>query len=75
MSMSIRSQVAIKEPGFLPENLFAGAWWRWVVTRTQSVIEAKAPLGYEDETGFHVVNEKSPVLSDAAMQFMLGRAS
>ena len=60
---------------FFLRNFFAGSWWRRVVARTQTVIEAKAPLGYEDETGFHVVNEKSPALSDAAMQFMPGRAS
>jgi hypothetical protein len=75
MSTSICSQTATKEQTFLPEDLFAGAWWRWTVARTQAVIEAKAPMGYEDETGFHIVNEKSPIPSDVALRMKLGSAS
>jgi hypothetical protein len=41
----------------------------------QVVVETRAPLGYEDETGFHVVNENSPVPSDAAMRMTPGRTS
>lgn len=40
----------------------------------QVVIETRAPLGYEDETGFHVVDEKSPGPSDAPIRMMPGRA-
>jgi hypothetical protein len=72
MKTRMRRQTAIKEPDFLPENLFARSWWRRIASKVQVVIETRAPLGYEDETGFHVVNEKTPVSSDAAMRMMPG---
>jgi hypothetical protein len=74
MSTRIRRQTATNEPGFLPKKLFAGSWWRWIVAKMQVVIETRAPLGYEDETGFHVVDEKSPGPSDAPIRMMPGRA-
>ena len=52
---------AKKEQTFLPGN--TGAWLRGggllarLHTVVQAAMEAQAPLGYEDETGFHFQDE------------------
>ena len=56
-SMTIGSHSAKKEQGFLLRSVAGRFRWNRLAARLQAVIEAEAPLGYEDETGFHFQDE------------------
>jgi hypothetical protein len=57
-SMTIGSHSTRREQGFLLGDVVARPRWNRLVARLQAVIEAEAPLGYEDETGFHFGEEE-----------------
>jgi hypothetical protein len=49
----------------------AGNVFAWLLpsefkARLRSVFAARVPMGYEDETGFHIGRKPSPVRSDPA---------
>lgn len=52
------SHCAKKGQAFLPENVASCSVWARLMARlrtsTQAAIATHAPLGYEDETGFHL---------------------
>jgi hypothetical protein len=65
--MTVGNPCAKEGQAFLPED--AAAWFRWRRLKArlrqaiQTAIEAHAPLGYEDEAGFHFGVETHPYLS------------
>ncbi len=53
----IGSHTTKKGQGFLLGNGVARRRWNRLAARLRAAIEAEAPLGYEDETGFHFQDE------------------
>jgi hypothetical protein len=55
--MTFGSHSTKREQSFLLGNVVARPRWSRLAARLRAAIEAKAPLGYEDETGFHLEDE------------------
>jgi len=66
MSTDIDRQLARNGRSFPPGAFVAESRWRRFAARLQAALEARAPLGYEDETGFHLQEENASALSGAA---------
>jgi hypothetical protein len=63
-TMLTENQHAKKKQPFFQGNVIA--WFRrnGLMARLRSTIVDHVPVGYEDETGFHIAKKPSPVRSD-----------